>query len=400
MTKLHYNFKDVFRAARFGFSAKKMWVQFLGLLVGVVGYLILAYIAFLVGTEHGFLDVWGKFRFIPLPFGVQFGWLGWIFMALGFIWFVAVNLLTICAVSKVTFEQLRGDEFYEIKESFKFIRANWKAVLLSPATLALFIVVLVAIGILFGLIGWIPHFGVLFIGILWIPIFAVSLFVVYLIVIFFVSFIAAPAVVGTTKSDTFDTLFELFSVVNEQNWRWFVYQVLLLFTIGVAGVVLGLFIKYALGLANWAIGLAMGDKLVAVLNNAYCYLPSVPKLSFIPRIYSIFFPQLLAQKTPMPVPWSSDIAACLIGIFLYLVLFLWHSYGLAIFSAGQSLIYIDLVKKKDDKDLLEKKDEGEAKVPEKVEAEEKSEEGETEKSSEEEEKKGNNSKGQARKKNA
>ena len=94
MTKLHYNFKDVFRAARFGFSAKKMWVQFLGLLIGVVGYLILAYIAFLVGTEHGFAEVWNKFRFIPLPFGVQFGWLGWIFMALGFIWFVAVNLLT------------------------------------------------------------------------------------------------------------------------------------------------------------------------------------------------------------------------------------------------------------------------------------------------------------------
>jgi hypothetical protein len=220
---------------------------------------------------------------------------------------------------------------------------------------------------------------------------------VYLIVIFFVSFAAAPAVVGTTKSDTFDTLFELFSVVNEQNWRWFVYQVLLLFTMGAAGGVLGLFVKYALGLANWAIGLAMGDKLVAVINNAYCYLPSVPKLFFIPKVYQIFFPQLLAEKAPMPLPWSSDIAACLIGVFLYLVLFLWHSYGLAIFSAGQSLIYIDLVKKKDDKDLLEKKDEKEVKVPEKIEAETKPEEGEV-KSPEKDTKKGSDTKDEEREK--
>ena len=71
MIKLHYNFKDVFRAARFGFSAKKMWIQFLGLLIGVVGYLILAYIAFLVATEYSFIDTWNQFKFIPLPFGVH-----------------------------------------------------------------------------------------------------------------------------------------------------------------------------------------------------------------------------------------------------------------------------------------------------------------------------------------
>ncbi|KPJ48819.1 hypothetical protein AMJ40_06825 [candidate division TA06 bacterium DG_26] len=373
MIKLHYNFKDVFRAARLGFSAKKMWIQFLGLLIGVLGYLILSYIAFLVGTEYSFMDIWNQFKFVPLPFGVQFAWFGWIILALSLIWFVGVNLLTVCAVSKVTFEQLRGDEFYEIKEALKFVKSNWKAVLLSPATLALFIIILVAIGILFGLIGKIPYFGELFIGFLWIPIFAVSLFVAYLIVIFFVSFITVPAVVATTKSDTFDSLFELFSVTNEQNWRWLIYQILLLFTMGVATGVLGLFIKYSLGLANWAIGLAMGDKLAAVINNAYCYLPSIPKLPLIPKVYGFFFPQLLAARVPQPLPWSGDIAACLIGIVLYLIFFFLCSYKLAVFSAGQSLIYIDLVKKKDEKDLLEKKEEAEEVVPEKVEAQLKSE---------------------------
>ena len=34
LVKLHFNWKDVPRALRFGFSLKKIWVQFLGLLIG------------------------------------------------------------------------------------------------------------------------------------------------------------------------------------------------------------------------------------------------------------------------------------------------------------------------------------------------------------------------------
>jgi hypothetical protein len=179
--------------------------------------------------------------------------------------------------------------------------------------------------------------------------------------------VTVPAVVATTKSDTFDALFELFSVVNEQNWRWFIYQLLLFFTIGVASGILGLFIKFSLGLAQWALGLFMGDKLAAVMNNAWCYLPSLPQLPWISKVWSFLFPQLLASKTPVPVAWSADIAACLIGVFLYLILFFWKSYGLAVFSSGQCLIYTDLVKKKDEKDLLQK-DEPEEAAPEKLEA--------------------------------
>jgi hypothetical protein len=235
--------------------------------------------------------------------------------------------------------------------------------------LALFVVVLVIIGILFGLLGRIPYAGELFISLLWIPIFAVSLFVVYLVLVFFVSFVTVPAVVATTKSDTFDALFELFSVVNEQNWRWFIYQLLLLFTVGVASGVLGLFIRFSLGLANWALGFFMGDKLAAIISNAWCYVPSLPQIPWVSKVYALLLPQLLAPRTPVPLAWSGDIAACLIGVFLYFILFFWKSYSLAVFSSGQCLIYTDLVKKKDEKDLLEKKEETEEAAPEKVEAE-------------------------------
>ena len=37
MTKLHWGYKDVFRALRLGFAAKKVWMTSLGLLIGFAG---------------------------------------------------------------------------------------------------------------------------------------------------------------------------------------------------------------------------------------------------------------------------------------------------------------------------------------------------------------------------
>ncbi len=357
MIKLHYNFKDIFRAARFGFSAKKMWIISLGILIGIIGYLILAYVAFLVGADYGFRDIWDQFKFIPSPFGIDFTWYGWVIMAVAIIWLVAVNLITLTAASKVTYEQLKGDEFFEIKESYKYAKSNWKGILLSPLTLAGFVILLVIFGIIFGLIGKIPYFGELFIGIFAIPIFAVSLFVIYLIVVFFVAFFLAPAIVATTKSDTFDTMFELFSCVNEQPWRFVAYQGLLVFTINVAWWVLALFTKYAVSLAEWAIGLLMGDKLFDCLNNAYCYLPNLPQHPYIANVWTFLFPRLAEGRFPVEMKWSGDITAVLFAIVLYIIFFFLISFKLSIFAAGQTLIYINLVKRKDEKDLLEKKEE-------------------------------------------
>jgi hypothetical protein len=107
VTNLHFNYKDVFRAGRLGFSAKKMWVTFLGFLIAFVGYGILSYLAFIVsGVEIG--EVWEAYRLVPMyPIGLP--WYSWIIWVVGLLWWICVALLTGVSVSKITYEQLKGD---------------------------------------------------------------------------------------------------------------------------------------------------------------------------------------------------------------------------------------------------------------------------------------------------
>ena len=96
MTNLHFNFKDVFRAPRLAFSPKKMFVQFLGFLVGWAGYFFLTYLAAGIAgaATPGSVNcsmLWEQYRLTPL--GFAFPWWGQIIWAVGIIWFAAWVLL-------------------------------------------------------------------------------------------------------------------------------------------------------------------------------------------------------------------------------------------------------------------------------------------------------------------
>jgi hypothetical protein len=54
---------------------------------------------------------------------------------------------------------------------------------------------------------------------------------------------------------------------------------------------------------------------------------------------------------------SEAFAGWLLGLAFYLVIFFVAAYGMAIISSGNALIYTVLVKIKDDKNLLEKREE-------------------------------------------
>ena len=185
MTKLHWSYKDVFRALRLGFSAKKVWMMSLGLLLGFAGYTILTYIAYAVAGT-GFLKVWETFRLLPFPspYDYAFPWYSWVIFAVAVAWFLGVLLVTGTAVSKVAYEQLRGDEFYESKEAFRFAFKNSSAVLASPLLILAFVALIVVFGLVFSLLGAIPAAGEIFVGLLAILAFVASLFIVYLLIVF------------------------------------------------------------------------------------------------------------------------------------------------------------------------------------------------------------------------
>jgi len=366
VTNLHFNYKDVFRAGRLGFSAKKIWLAFLGLLIAYIGYGILSYLAYIAGgIEIG--EVWDVYRLVPMyPSGLP--WFTWLIWIVAFLWWLFVSLIFGVAISKVTYEQLKGDEFYEIKEAIKFALKSGKATILAPIVLVLFMIALIVMGIILALITWVPYFGQLFFAVMSILAFAVCLFILYLVIVTVVSLIIGPSIVGETGNDTFDTLFESFSVVNDQPWRFVVYEFLLMFVVLIGVGLLGFFSAKAIFLGQDVIGLIVpAEKLDNLLINAAYYvkitIPPVCPESWhnliTGYIESTGMPNLLYPSGYLPAyeTWSGAITSFILGVVYYFIILFIKSLGVAIFWAGNTVIFTVLVKKKDDKNLLEIKEE-------------------------------------------
>ncbi|MBM3331872.1 hypothetical protein FJY68_08490 [candidate division WOR-3 bacterium] len=362
MTKLHWNFKDVFRALRLGFSAKKVWMLSLGLLFGFTGYVLLTYLAY-VAAGLDFLAVWQTYRLLPLPspYEYAFPWYSWVVFGAGVLWFICVLLLSGTAVSKVAYEQLRGDEFFESKEAFRFAIKNRSAVLGSPLLILAFVALIVACGLLLSLLGAIPAAGEIIVGLLAVLGFIASLFIVYLLVVFFFSLLLGPSVVATTHSDTFDTLFEVFSCVNEQPARLLSYTATIALLGKAGSFLLGLATSAAGRIGYAILGSFMGEKLAMVMGNAAYYFklaapdwcPALLQQTFIAEMNLYGFPQVYLPGDYIALGWSHDVAALLLGVLLYLVAIMVVSYGLSVWFTGMTLNFAVLAYKKDEKNILE-----------------------------------------------
>lgn len=340
-------------------------MTFVGFLIAYIGYGILAYLAFIVaGIEIG--EIWESFRFVPI-YPIDLPWYSWIVWIVGAFWWICVALLTGVAVSKITYEQLKGDDFYEIKEAFKFAFKSGKSAIFAPVVLILFMVTLIIMGVILALITWIPFFGQLFFAVMAIPAFAVCMFILYLVIVTIVCLIIGPAIVGETANDTFDTLFESFSVINDQPWRFIVYELLLLAIVTLGVGILGFFSAKAIFLGQDVIGLFHVDKLDNLLMNAAYYVkltlwpccPGSIHNFVIDYLDSIGMIHLLypLQYVSAYESWAGAISSFVLGIIYYFIVLFVLSYGGAIFWSGNTLIFTILVKKKDDKNLLEIKEE-------------------------------------------
>ncbi|KPL18086.1 MAG: hypothetical protein AMJ92_09595 [candidate division Zixibacteria bacterium SM23_81] len=366
MVKLYFDFRDIFRAARFGFSGKKIGLQFLGLLIGYIGYAILTYIA-LIASGIGFAANWASYRLFPTIVASTLPWYGWVLYVAGLVFFVIMWLVYSTAAAKVTYQQLKGDDFYTAREALGFVGKNWKAVILSPLMVIAIVVFLLVCGIIIGLLGKIPYVGELGFALLSIPIFGVALFLVFLAVVFGVGIILGPAIVATAREDSFETMIQFFSSIWSQTWRFVVYDVLL-GAITIAGVyVLGSFSYWALKLVYVVCGWTMGPKLHNMAMVAINWLPTKWAIW---SLWSkgLWCGKLAAMTSYMPSPVTlqraESVAAFIMGIFLVLIFGFVISYGLSIWSAGQTLIYLILRKRKDDENLLEREDEEEEKIEE------------------------------------
>jgi hypothetical protein len=363
MVTMHWNYKDLFRACRLGFSAKKIWMQFVGFVLGGVGYALLTYFAYLASGVP-VAAVWERFSLIPFfdPYfaspeaTINLHWWSWVIWGLGILYFLVVALVTATAVAKVTIEQLRGDDFFEVKEAFRFALGRFSVLIAAPAMPVLFAALITLLGLVLSLVGAIPVLGDLVLGLAAIPAFAASLFVIYLLIVFMFSLFLVPVIAGLTRNDSFDTLFEVFSCVGEQPWRLLVYSLVLGILSISATAILGWFSLAAMRLGVGVLHVFAPAKMASIASGGPYYLRlAVPSWCPLYRLFAASDGTLLAgELTTEGV--SQNVAALLFGSAAYVIMLFVLGYGAAIWNTGMTLIFAVLTRKKDGKNLLEEKE--------------------------------------------
>ena len=97
-----------------------------------------------------FLKVLTDLGLFPVLFGKDLSILSWFVYVTGIILWIIFYLFSSTTLSKITLNQLRGNNSFPIINGIKFSLQNWKSIILSPFTILLLITLLFIIGIFFS----------------------------------------------------------------------------------------------------------------------------------------------------------------------------------------------------------------------------------------------------------
>ena len=347
---LHFDIRDLFRCVRLGWSGKKIWIGLLGLIAAWAGYSILLIIAHLSkGASLGAL--WQDYGLFPGARLGDFDLLGTALHLLGMLFVLAVVFVTTSMMCKITFQHLRGDDFYSIGDAWQFAKANGKAVLFGPLTLLFLFAMFVIGGMVIGaLAGWIPVAGELIFALCFIPIFFVALLAVFTGIVFVVASILSPAMVGTVEDDTLEVAIQSFSLTWSQPWRLVLYLAWIVVSTWIGMMLLGVLTLAAVGLIVWACGFFMGIKLAHLFYEASHYLLFQPAN----------WDQLLANLPALGTMSGAEVwSGGILGVMLVLVTGIVLAYVQATYASGLCLMYVALRHRKDHANLLKWDDEEE-----------------------------------------
>jgi len=364
MVALRFDVRDLFRAPRVAFSFQRLWIQFLGLLAGFGGYLVLTYLA-LVSAGANLGLAWSQFGLLPVTWGQPMPWFSKVLSCLAFLWLAVVMLWTAVAVSRAVYMHLKGNHFYTWKEAVRFaLKKKAGASVATPVAIALIVLFTVLGGVVVGLFGRIPWgvgdvlgVGISLLSPVW---FAASLFLVFLALALGVSLLLTPSVLATTDDDAFEGIFQSFSTLAAQPWRILLYGLLLTALSALGFGVLAFFTKQAWIVMTRVLAAGMGDK-YADISYAASYLlqnwiyPAAEWTRQLPSAVSgaCFFS---SDFVGVGLPGVSAVSSFITAVFLAGVVLTVAAYPVAVFNSGLCILFLILKKKKDDENLLERKD--------------------------------------------
>ena len=367
MVELHYDFRDIFGAGRYGFDIKKILVHLFGLVLGYLIYEILVYASLFIAGGSAVKQFWDTYTLLPVCPLVDYAfeditvgamWLG------AFILFVFF-FLTSTMVSKITIEQLRGDHFFSMKASWSFVRKRWKSVFGTLVGLVVILVLLALIPIFVGLLGKIPTVGrviLMFASVLTPFAFFIGLLMAYLLVGLGVSLFFAPSVVAAADSDAFETAYQHLAMVWNQSWRVFIYEALLFGVKVICTPIWAIFCLIGFVLAMLPIHFLIPTDMQHIMWQADRWLGgSIDKLAALP--YMEHFKVFDIGSEPTNLPITLTITAIFMTFSLLFIAGLVIAYLFSIASAGNTLIYTILRRRVDGENLLEVEDEADVSAP-------------------------------------
>jgi len=369
---LHFNYKDIFLAPRLALSPKKIWVFIIGNLSGYISYWLLTYFSIaLAGIEIN--EAIADYGLYPCLYGNSAPLISWIIFYSGiFIW-VFFILLSSTAVSKITTRQLKGDNFYSANDALDHVMKKWKTVLFAPLSILFIILSLIILASIFAMIGSIPIIGQLSFPLLYLLYFFGAIFTAFSLVSFMISLIFSPAIIGSYEEDTIGTVFHSFQILFGQPWRIITYHSLLLPLIIIFINILSWFYNIAFNLINQIFGYFMGSDFInimgyasSIVNNDWISInyssikitlekdllgssltTATDLIEFILSMLIKFFGLFLYALPNFSVDGNSASLSSLetiSGVFLSIPLILLTlsiiSYGLAILSVGETIIFI------------------------------------------------------------
>ena len=130
MEQIHFNYRDISRTIRFGFSFRRIGIHFIGILLGYLIYEFLVYLTLFITDSNEAKVFWETYGLLPvLPIvGTQPHSFATGAMWVGILVFAAIFFLISTSASKITIEQLRGDVFYSVGNALENLRLKWKTV--------------------------------------------------------------------------------------------------------------------------------------------------------------------------------------------------------------------------------------------------------------------------------
>jgi len=370
-TKLHWNFKDIFRAPRLGLG-KRMLVMLEANLVGYLFFLVLIYIGRMIDGVN-FSHVWENYALMPFfPFWVSgiftqiLGYLG------ALIWFMLIYM-GFGAIAKITIKEFKGDLFYSSNDGWKYALKKAFPTFMGPLSIIFVVAFFV---ILAGVFGWLaqwPVLNILVYGLLFILFLPTAVFLVYSLLSFGVGVLFSPSIVSCAEEDTMGSMFGAFTLLWNQPWRLVIYTLTALVLAFISYHILLVFLVLGFHSLELVFGQSwlMGNTYYAVKSTVFSLFPNLGfnHIIYYPNgIYGDWMVSLQQLLTGNMHQVSSGvtttITGVIVGIISFIAMLMIPSYGLSTLASGLATTFVVLTKFKDDDDLIERKDEDERKEEE------------------------------------